>query len=68
MTDALVTIEGLTKRYSGVAAIDNLTTVINAGQVTGLVGPGRRGEDDPHAPDGGSPRLPVDLSACAALT
>ena len=46
MTDALVTIEELTKRYqeSGVSAIDNLTTVINAGQVTGLVGPDGAGK------------------------
>ena len=62
MTGALVTIDGLTKRFAptGPAAIDNLTTVIKAGQVTGLVGPDgagkttlmrpvRRQECAPHA-------------------
>jgi ABC-2 type transport system ATP-binding protein len=46
MTDALVTIEALTKRYheGGHAAIDNLTTVIKPGQVTGLVGPDGAGK------------------------
>ncbi len=46
MTDALVTIKALTKRYEGNAhvAIDNLTTVIKAAQVTGLVGPDGAGK------------------------
>jgi ABC-2 type transport system ATP-binding protein len=46
MTDAVVTIEALTKRYdeSGHVAIDNLTTLIKAGQVTGLVGPDGAGK------------------------
>jgi len=46
MTDAVVTIEALTKRYdeTGHVAIDDLTTVIKAGQVTGLVGPDGAGK------------------------
>ena len=46
MTDALVTIDALSKRYDdhGPAAIDNLTAVIKAGQVTGLVGPDGAGK------------------------
>ena len=46
MTDALVTIKALTKRYegNGHVAIDNLTTVIKAAQVTGLVGPDGAGK------------------------
>ena len=46
MNDALVTIEGLTKRFaaSEPPAIDGLTTAIRAGQVTGLVGPDGAGK------------------------
>ena len=46
MTDALVTIDALSKRYDdhGPAAIDNLTAVIKAGEVTGLVGPDGAGK------------------------
>ena len=46
MTDALVTIDGLSKRFgdAGPAAIDSLTTMIKAGQVTGLVGPDGAGK------------------------
>ena len=41
MTPPLVTINGMTKRFAkdGPPALDGLTTVIKAGQVTGLVGP-----------------------------
>ena len=46
MTDALVTIDGLSKRFgdAGPAAIDSLTTMMKAGQVTGLVGPDGAGK------------------------
>ena len=46
MTEPLVTIDGLSKRFvsDGPAAIDNLTTVIKSGQVTGLVGPDGAGK------------------------
>jgi ABC-2 type transport system ATP-binding protein len=46
MSDALVIIEALSKRYpqGDRAAIDNLTIVIKAGQVTGLVGPDGAGK------------------------
>jgi ABC-2 type transport system ATP-binding protein len=46
MTDARVTIDGLTKRFgnSGPAAIDGLSTLVKAAQVTGLVGPDGAGK------------------------
>ena len=46
MTPPLVTIDGLTKRFAedGPPALDGLTTVIKAGQVTGLVGPDGAGK------------------------
>jgi len=46
MTPPLATIDGLTKRFAsaGPAAIEGLTTVINASQVTGLVGPDGAGK------------------------
>jgi ABC-2 type transport system ATP-binding protein len=46
MTEPLVAIEGLSKRFgqAAPAAIDGLTTVIKAGQVTGLVGPDGAGK------------------------
>ena len=46
MTNPVVTIEGLRKRFPGAAnpAIDGLTTVIEAGRVTGLVGPDGAGK------------------------
>jgi ABC-2 type transport system ATP-binding protein len=46
MTAPLVTIEGLGKRFSsaGAPALDDLTTTIKSGQVTGLVGPDGAGK------------------------
>ena len=46
MTDALVSIDAVTKRFDdhGPPAIENLTTTIGAGQVTGLVGPDGSGK------------------------
>jgi ABC-2 type transport system ATP-binding protein len=46
MTAPLVTIEGLGKRFSGAGApaLDDLTTTIKSGQVTGLVGPDGAGK------------------------
>ena len=46
MTESLVSIDALTKRFDdrGPPAIENLTTTIGAGQVTGLVGPDGSGK------------------------
>jgi ABC-2 type transport system ATP-binding protein len=46
MTDPLVTIEGLSKRFAaeGAAALDRITATIKGGQVTGLVGPDGAGK------------------------
>jgi ABC-2 type transport system ATP-binding protein len=46
MSEQLVTIEGLIKRFAteGAAALDHITATIRSGQVTGLVGPDGAGK------------------------
>jgi ABC-2 type transport system ATP-binding protein len=44
MTEPLLKIEALTKRFGDVPAIDGLSTSIHAGRVTGLVGPDGAGK------------------------
>lgn len=44
MTDVLLQVEGLRKRFGGVAATDNLTLDVRAGEVHALIGPNGAGK------------------------
>jgi ABC-2 type transport system ATP-binding protein len=44
MADAVVEINGLTKRFGGVVAVDRLSFRVNAGEIFGLVGPDGAGK------------------------
>ncbi len=44
MSDAVVAIEHLTKRFGGVVAVDDLSFRVRAGQVVGLLGPNGAGK------------------------
>ena len=44
MASAVLTIEGLTKRYKGVTAVDNVNANIFGGEIVGLVGPSGSGK------------------------
>ncbi|MFB6264666.1 MAG: ATP-binding cassette domain-containing protein, partial [Bradymonadaceae bacterium] len=39
LSEALLRIEGLTKRYRSVRALDGVTTSVGGGELVGLVGP-----------------------------
>src|SRR6185369_7755823 len=43
-TDGLIAVSGLTKRYKGVVAVDDLSFVVRPGRVTGFLGPNGAGK------------------------
>jgi ABC-2 type transport system ATP-binding protein len=43
-TDGLITVSGLTKRYKGVVAVDDLSFVVRPGRITGFLGPNGAGK------------------------
>ncbi|MET4047483.1 ABC transporter ATP-binding protein [Rhodococcus sp. 1163] len=43
-TDALLSVDGITKRYGGVTAVDDVSFTLPAGSVLGLVGPNGAGK------------------------
>ena len=42
----VVVAESLTKRFGNVLAVDNLSFALEAGTITGFLGPNRRGTED----------------------
>ena len=44
MAEALLTVEGLVKRFGGIAALDGLDLAVRPGTVTGLIGPNGAGK------------------------
>src|SRR5215470_12601686 len=76
-TQAAITVEGLTKRYGELAAVDDLTFTVRRGAVTGFLGPNGAGKTTALAaiaglarPTSGSAEvrgtLGVHLEACGA--
>ena len=49
----MISVRGLTKRYGDVRAVDDLTFDVEAGKVTGFLGPQRRRQVDDDADDDG---------------
>ena len=43
MTDALLTIDGLTKRFGGVTASDGIDLAVPAGELHAIIGPNGAG-------------------------
>ena len=44
MSEALLTIENLTKRFGGLAAVNDVSTVVEAGKVNAIIGPNGAGK------------------------
>jgi ABC-2 type transport system ATP-binding protein len=44
MSDAVVSVQGLVKRYGSVAAVDGISFEVNKGEVFGLLGPNGAGK------------------------
>ena len=64
MPAALLEVSGLTKRFGGLTAVDNVTLTLNAGEITSLIGPNGSGKTTFfhcltgfYRPDAGSVRL-----------
>jgi len=49
MTEPALRLEGLTRRFGGVTAVDNVSVSIPKGEIVGLVGPNGAGKTTPDA-------------------
>jgi ABC-2 type transport system ATP-binding protein len=65
-TRAAITVEGLTKRYGGTAAVDKLSFTVRAGSVTGFLGPNGAGKTTALKAIVGITR-PTEGRACIAV-
>ena len=54
----LLDVADVSVRFGGIVALDDLSFSIDEGQICGLIGPERRGQD--HAVQRGEPHLPAD--------
>ena len=49
-----IQVKDIAKSYGGLKAVDGITFDINRGEVYGIIGPQRRGQDDPDGNHAGS--------------
>ena len=50
---------GITRRFSGITAVDDVSLQLHEGEILGIVGPERRGQDHAVRPHLGVPRSPT---------